>query len=404
MKLIKNSFLLLLVIWFFAVFTSRPASLQEPFKYDRYIDKELQQIDVAELHINFYYLLLQNPYNARAHLYLQQYIKAHPENGPDQNGAVSHLLKRNIRAGVPMLAHLFHLKYWQLYVLQFVMAFFFLLLLYKTLLLIAPGRTDLAIWFCFAFACSITLKQFFIDQGHWDAYAWFFMLLSIWLAMKRNIIFVLPFALALLIDERTLFSIPVFALLLWHSASAVERKKQMLRFFGGCAVALALLFAWRYHFMSAAGERDASGITVKYIIYNSKAVASSLFLTYEFLWLLVYAGFFFMLRARMYKQMAIIIAALLPAFIITFMVADLARSIGYLFPFFILMFQQYQQNAGASGIIALKHMAILNAVFPSYYPFLYNSTISDYQPFWGYYEIVIPVLTWMAEFLDKLLL
>ncbi|QNA44999.1 hypothetical protein [Lacibacter sediminis] len=400
----RKIFFLLLAVWFFAVITSRPVSVREPFRYGSFIKKDISQINSDELHVNFYYLVFQNPYNGQAHLYVKKYIETHPEDGPDKNGGVSHLLKRNIRVGIPILANLFRLQVWHFYILQFVAAFVFLILLYKTILIVNLNKPEQAFWFVLAFACSIIFKQFFIDPGHWDVYAWLFMMLTIWLALKGNLLFILTFTFALLTDERTLFSIPVIAILLWCQALVPERERKLMKFINGCTVALIILFIWRYHFINTVNDRDFSGISVRYIIYNLRAIASSLFLSYEFLWLLAYAVLVFIIKSRMYKQVAIIAFLFLPSLLVTFMVADLARSIGYLFPFFILIIQQYQQSAIATGVISIKHVAILNAVFPSYYPFLYSSTISDYPPFWGFYELVVPAFNWASELLDKLLL
>lgn len=397
----KRTIILLACIWLFAMLTSRPASLSEPFLYDHAIKKEVSEINQGELYINYFNLLIDNPYNGQANQYLLKYVELHPESAPAKNGAISHLYKRNIRVGVPMLAKLFHLKISRIYLLQYVLAFLFLLLLFNIISIIDKANTIPPLLFCAAFAFTIIFKQFFIDFNHWDVYAWFFMIVAIRLALTGNLFFVLPFALALLTDERSFFSIPVIGLLLWNVNEA-DKKKLLLRFAIGVFFAVFILFGWRYYYAKHIAAQDISGITFSYLIYNSKAVASSLFLCYEFLWLGVYFLLYQFIRKRMFRQIALLLLCLLPGFIITFLVADLARSIGYLFPAFLLVYALLLQQTKEIPLLAkgMAHVAVLNGLFPSYYPFLLNSTISDYPPFWGFYEALLPLLEKIAAFLD----
>lgn len=399
----KNVLVLLFLIWLFALLTSRPGSLSMPFQYDISIKKNTSDLNQGELYINYFNLLIENPFNGQANEYLLRYVELHPESSSDKNGAISHLYKRNVRVGVPMLAKLFHLKISHLYFLQYVLAFFFLLVLFQVISLIDKVKLISPLLLCFAFACTIVFKQFYVDFNHWDVYAWFFMVVAIRLGLTGNLLFVIPFALALLTDERSFFSIPVIGLLVWHT-SEDERKKRIIRLALGSFAAICILAGWRYYYTKYIAAPDISGITFHYLIYNSKAVASSLFLCYEFLWLGVYFLFYQLFRKRLFKQAGIILACVLPGFIITFLVADLARSIGYLFPVFLMVYALLLKHARESPFLAkgMWHIALLNGLFPSYYPFLNNSTISDYPPFWGFYEVVIPVVEKIATFLDSL--
>ena len=234
----------------------------------------------------------------------------------------------------------------QLYLLQSLLLFPFILILLK--LLIRLGDSFFAFLVVAAIASIYTTKAFFWDYIFWfDGIAYFFLLMGMYLRNRTGIFFALQ--LACWTDERAaiaLFSIYLFHLLQENNFVLGNKVKYVPSFWKQNSTVVLLCFITyislrmgigSYFHLSTPLGYDAK-VGLELVLFQIKYKAIGMFLTFEGLWILYFWVLFLLWRKKHYGLCGLLAVAMLGHTVLAYCVYDISRSLSYAFPLIIISF------------------------------------------------------------------
>ncbi len=349
--MLKTSIALLILSFIF----SPPYSLSLPFELTpENINKCKTCSQQYKWGVDFFTLQFKSPLTIDA----QDFLK----DKPHEDGFVSHLDKRWSRITVPVIAWIFHLNMIGVYLLQIVLLPAFLFYGMKYLLSVTGDKT---LAFCggVSLGCIYLSKTFIGDFIHYDCFAFFFLLMA---AYQKRPFWSVPFLiLAAFVDERAVISFPLFYL---------------LRLIGECGVALTFndilkkintIFPFVFSFLIYSvlrfylkkhlqihDEYAYSYMGWGRIDLNLKSIPLSLFATLEATLGLIIIPAVMSIVNRNFLFSFLYIIGVLASLAAAFWVADLSRSINYVFPsiFISLIFLHKTENIKIFRFVSVSVM------------------------------------------------
>ena len=293
-----------------------------------------------------------------------------PGDTRDDIGAAEHLEKRSFRIAVPLAAYLLHVGIKGALLGQQLAAYGFLVLT------VIVGRrltgSDLSgMLIGGIFASSFIGQWGFNDFHYFDGFAYLSILVCIW--SHSPVIIALTTALGGMIDERVLLAAPLTYLclpLLQPSNGSYridrlmrpDRHRQALIFGVLLAGASRVLLAWYW------GGRWGNTAGIAFTDRGIRFLPLSLILVAKGLCLpLGFAAVAAIANSR-YLIPCLTILASVPILVLSALVYDTARSLGYAFPAFLLVLAMLARSLSVRELqYFLLAAAVCNVVIPTYY-------------------------------------
>ncbi len=281
------------------------------------------------------------------------------------------LKKTTFRLTVPVIARTLHLGPLGIYLLQVLLG---VLLIHLTLTLAHRHTQDrvMALFFTTGLVCTYAGSAAFFDTwGHFDAFAYFLLVLA--LASRRAPVIFGAVLLAAFTDERALIASAF--VLLYHGLERRDGATTGSRSTWPAVVAVcaswSTYFAVRYCLNVQHGfATDTSGIGMAVMWEQINPLAWGLWTGLEGAWLLVLAFFVMLGLARDGKRMGLYGGALLVLIVVTSMVTDLTRSMAYAFVMLFPILAWLHGRLHADQLRTLLFFACLvSLLHPMYYTF-----------------------------------
>ncbi len=349
--ILKTSVALLLISFIF----SPPFSFNLPF--------ELNPTDIHKCKtcseqwrwgVNYFTLQFKSPLSQDA----QNFLK----DKPHEDGFVSHLDKRWSRITVPVIAWIFHLNMTYIYLLQVILQVAFLFFAMKFLLNVTG---DKILTFCggVSLGCIYLSKTFIVDFIHYDSFAFFFLMLA---AYQKRPLLSIPFLiLAAFVDERAVISFPLFYLLrlMTECGTAFTLKdifkkiNILIPFVISFTIYNILRFYLKKH-LQIHDEYAYSYLGWGRIDLNLKSIPLALFATLEATIVLICIPAIVSIFNKKFLFAFLFIGGVLASLAAAFWVADLSRSINYVFPAILisLVFLSKTENIKIVRLVTISVM------------------------------------------------
>lgn len=250
----------------------------------------------------------------------------------EAQGIVSHMDKTWIRIFIPIIGYFTGIKaqYW--FIIQHFLGFGFFFVVLKTLNKYVQDPVSSAL-FAMGIACIFASKWIFNDLFIFDGTAYFLMALALY--FRQLVIVGVLLLTAYFIDERVIMITP--AILLWwylNDSGVVWNTRSVIKV-ASVFMLLVLIYAGtRFYLIHTYGfQNGTSQVGVKLMVYNFKYIPVGFLLHAEAFWLMIGCVTILLWQNGLKMFSLGLIGMLLGMNILCFIVFDVSRSTGYLFPF-----------------------------------------------------------------------
>jgi hypothetical protein len=290
----------------------------------------------------------------------------------------SHDAKMTFRLTVPALAWLLRLHRDGLIVLQFIVGFLILYLFVDVLHRDTNSRAVTFVANLIAVSCYFCFSAFYDVFGRVDAFAYLFLLLSVW--FKNPLLIFISVFLGSFCDERALIN-SWFVLVYWQMQVIQPR---LYSKYSLTANGMAVILAWvtyavcRYVLIRLYNfPTETGGIGLSVFLESRHYIPIAVFSTYGMAWWVILAAFGILIVRKQWLLFAMLAAGLGASTIVALLVTDINRSLAYSFPILLISMGILCRNIEASELKKiLIVLLLLSMIVPIY---IYDSKL-HYQP------------------------
>ncbi|WP_159468718.1 hypothetical protein [Dyadobacter sp. 3J3] len=269
------------------------------------------------------------------------------------------------------------------YILQSMLLLPFFFLLIKTIQRFVDNRTT--IFFVISFSAVYTTTAFFWDYEFWfDGYAYFFLMLSIYLRNKAGIF--VSSQLACWTDERAviaLYSVYIFHVLQENNFKIYHLYEILkIDFKNNSSVLLAsamvyavirISFTYVFNLKTPLGAGADAGFDLIPYQINNRYIG--IFMSFEGLWLIFFASLLVLFTQRNFFMAIILVSIVCIHILVAYSVFDITRSLSYGFPIFIICTVILSKNKPASNHALFALSAIICLLIPTQFLIFFARSI-----------------------------